>query len=175
MARPALIDSNPNQYNQGFRYFPFMVSFDRCNGSCNNLDDTSGRIFVPNKTEGVNLSASKLVTRKHKSKTLKKIYYASINVCLMVENVIQIKRGMKNCVDVSAKVTKIIMWPKICIYILNPSACTYRNGKYSASVIGDSAITCNEIIEVTKNIATETVPTKIISTNFNKKKVSYKI
>ena len=117
MARPTLIDSNPNEYNQGFRYFPFMVSFDRCNGSCNNLDDTSGRIFVPNKTEGVNLSVSKLVTRKHESKTLKNIYYANINVCLMVENVIQIKHGMKNCVDVSAKVTTIIMCAKIYIYV----------------------------------------------------------
>ena len=35
----------------------------------------------------------------------------------MVENVIQMKRGMKNCVDVTAKVRKIIMCAKIYIYI----------------------------------------------------------
>ena len=75
----------------------------------------SGSIFVPNKTEGVNLSVSKLVTRKHESKTLKNIHYANINACLMVENVIQIKHGMKNCVDVSAKVTTVIMCAKIYI------------------------------------------------------------
>ena len=30
-------------------------------------------------------------------------------------------------------------------YIWDPSTCTYKNGKYSESIIGDSAITCDRI------------------------------
>ena len=33
-------------------------------------------------------------------------------------------------------------------YIWDPSTCTYKNGKYSESIIGDSAITCDRIIGV---------------------------
>ena len=32
-------------------------------------------------------------------------------------------------------------------YIWNPSTCNYKNGKYLASIINDSAITCDEVIE----------------------------
>ena len=37
MARPTLIDLNLDKYNQELRYYPFIVSLDRCNGSCNTL------------------------------------------------------------------------------------------------------------------------------------------
>ena len=36
-------------------------------------------------------------------------------------------------------------------YIWNPATCTCKNGKYVVSVIGDSVITCDEIIEATKS------------------------
>ena len=36
-ARPTLIDLIRNEYNQGLRYYPFMVNLNRCNGSCNNI------------------------------------------------------------------------------------------------------------------------------------------
>ena len=49
MTRPTFIDLNPNKYKIGLHYYPFMVNLDRCNGSCNTLDDPSGRI------ENVNL------------------------------------------------------------------------------------------------------------------------
>ena len=45
-------------------------------------------------------------------------------------------------------------------YIWNPSTCSCENGKCLASIMDDSVITCDEIIEETK-----TVPT-----NFNEKK-----
>ena len=53
-----------------------------------------------------------MITRRNKSKTLKKIFHEIINVNLMVENVIQFKRGMKNCVDVRAKIEKSIIYVK---------------------------------------------------------------
>ena len=36
-----------------------MLSLNRCNGSFNTLDNPSGRIYVPNKTEDVNLYVHK--------------------------------------------------------------------------------------------------------------------
>ena len=48
-----LIDLNHEEYNQGLRYYPFMVNLDRCSGSCNKFDYSSGRICVPNETENV--------------------------------------------------------------------------------------------------------------------------
>ena len=37
-------------------------------------------------------------------------------------------------------------------YIWNPSTCTCKIGKYLASIIDDSVITCNEIMETTIKI-----------------------
>ena len=51
-------------------------------------------------------------------------------------------------------------------YIWNPSTCSCENGKYLASIMGDSAIMCNEVI---KSYNEET---KTISTNCNEKKPS---
>ena len=39
MARPTLIDLNPTEYNQRFHCYPFTANLNRCNGSCNTLDD----------------------------------------------------------------------------------------------------------------------------------------
>ena len=44
MTRPTLIDLNPDECNQGFRYYQFMIILDRYSRSCNTLDDPSGRI-----------------------------------------------------------------------------------------------------------------------------------
>ena len=42
-----------------FIYYSFIISLDQCNGSCNILDDSSGGICLPNKTEDVNLNVIK--------------------------------------------------------------------------------------------------------------------
>ena len=70
-------------------------------------------------------------------------------------------------------------------YIWNRSTCTCENGKYLGSIIDDSVITDDEIIEVAKTdlrniVSVKIVPikaisTKTIPTSFNKKKVTCKI
>ena len=72
MTRPILIDLNSDEYNQGLRYYPFLVNLDTCNGSSNIVDGLSDRICVPNKTEDVNLSVFNIITRTKESKTLRK-------------------------------------------------------------------------------------------------------
>ena len=54
MIQPTLINLHPNEYIQGLHYYPFEVNLGRCAGCCNTLNDTSSRVYVPNKTEDVN-------------------------------------------------------------------------------------------------------------------------
>ena len=48
MTQPTLINLRPNEYTSGLLYYSFAVSLDRFVGSCNNLDDWSNRVCVPN-------------------------------------------------------------------------------------------------------------------------------
>ena len=60
------------------------------------------------------------------------------------------------------------------------STCICEIGKHLESITGDSVITCDEIIQVTKTVPTKTIPiktiiTKTVSTNFNEEKVTCKM
>ena len=46
-----------------------MVKLDRCDGSCDTLNDLSSKICVPNKTEDLNLIMLNIITETNKSKT----------------------------------------------------------------------------------------------------------
>ena len=86
------------------------------------------------------------------------MYHEHVNIKLKVENTIQIKSGITINVDASVKIKK-----KHCAcekdYIWYLVTCSCETGKYLASVIYDSVITCDEIIEETKRV----------TTNFNEK------
>ena len=71
------------------------------------------------------------------------------------------------------------------IYISNPSTWTCENVKYLGSIINDSVITCNKIIEASKSVLTittlikttptktvpsKTIPTKALPTVLHKKR-----
>ena len=60
----------------------------------------------------------------------------------MEENVIQINDGITVNVDVSVK---NVMYVKNIVW--NPGTCRCKNRKYLGSIMDDSAITCDEIIE----------------------------
>ena len=68
LARPIRIDLNPYE----LYYYPFTVIWDRCNGSCNILDDSFSRICVPNKIESINLNGFNIIARINALKTLTK-------------------------------------------------------------------------------------------------------
>ena len=58
-------------------------------------------------------------------------------------------------------------------YIWNPATYTCENGEYIASIIYDSVVTCDQVIEETKTVPTKSSP-KIVPKNFNKKKETCK-
>ena len=53
-------------------YYPFVANVDRYVGSCNTLSDISNRVYVPNKTEDLNLHVFNMITGMNESKTLTK-------------------------------------------------------------------------------------------------------
>ena len=57
--RPAIINSNSTE----LKYYPFVSTLDKCNGSCNALRDLTDRIYV-----NVNLNIFNLITRTNGSK-----------------------------------------------------------------------------------------------------------
>ena len=72
MIQPILINLHPNEYNLGFQYYSFAVKLDRCAGSCNTINDLSNKACVLNKSEELNLSVFRMITRINESKTLSK-------------------------------------------------------------------------------------------------------
>ena len=68
--KPAVISLHPNEYSQEFHYYPFPVKLDRCVGSCNTLKTLFNKVYIPNKTEDLNLSMFNMITGIVESKTL---------------------------------------------------------------------------------------------------------
>ena len=58
MARLALIHMNPIE----LKYYPFMISLDKCNGNCNTL---SPKICVPKKTKDIDLKVFNMITNNN--------------------------------------------------------------------------------------------------------------
>ena len=67
MARSTLINLNPIELN----YYPFMISLDKCNGSCN-VYDLSTQICVLSKTKNAHVKVFNMITRIYETKTLVK-------------------------------------------------------------------------------------------------------
>ena len=61
MIRETIIDMNPNE----LRYYPFMISFNKCTGSCNVL---SPKICVPKEIKDINVTVFNMITSKDGAK-----------------------------------------------------------------------------------------------------------
>ena len=58
MVRPTPIDINPVQ----LKYYPFMISLDKCTGRCNVLPL---KIFISKETKDINVKAFNMLTNKN--------------------------------------------------------------------------------------------------------------
>ena len=116
-----------------------------------------------NKTEDLNLSVFSMIIGINKSKTLTKHDHANVNLNLMGENIIPIKSGITKNIDVSVK--NNICEKVKCEILLHVVA-------KRVNIMDDSVITSDEIIDADAKSNDE--ETKIIPTNFNEKKATYK-
>ena len=53
-------------------YYPYMIILNKCNGSCNVVDDLSTKICVPNKTKDIDVKVFDMITIIYESKALVK-------------------------------------------------------------------------------------------------------
>ena len=72
MIQPTLINLHPNEYSEEFHCSLFTVKLDRYVGSCNIHNDLFNKVYIPNKTEDLNLSVFNMITDINESKTLTK-------------------------------------------------------------------------------------------------------
>ena len=92
--RSTLIDLNPVE----FKYYPFTISLDKFNGSCNIL---LPKICVPKKT--INVKVFNMITNKNKLKQWQNIFHVIVNANSIVQHLIQIKNGITKHVNVNIK------------------------------------------------------------------------
>ena len=63
MVRPSLIDLNPVE----LKYYPFIISLDKCSGSCNVL---SPKICFSSGTKDINVKAFNVIAKKNEAKAM---------------------------------------------------------------------------------------------------------
>ena len=143
--RSTLIDLNPVE----LKYYPFMVSLDKCSGSCNSFDDLSTRIFAPSKTKDVNLKVFNMITNRNGAKTLVNIFHVIVN-------------GNFNSATCSSNQT--------CknVYNWNPSTCICENSKHLKHIVDDSKFVCDDITYVMDIVSTNVRSTVSINSDGKK-------
>ena len=131
--RPTLIDMNPVEV----KYYPFMISLNKCAGSCNFL---SQKICVPKETKDMNVEAFNMITNKCDSKC--KFNSTTCNSNQKWNN----KRCQCECKNYR-KCKKDYSW--------NPSACICEKSKFLKSIADVSVTECDEIIIVMDFVSTK--------------------
>ena len=156
--QPAFINLHHNDYSEEFYYYPLTVKLDKCVRSCDTPNDLSNKICVPNKTEDLSLSVFNIIRGISEPKTI--IKHISCQGKCKFDTKKSNSNQWWNNDKCRCEYKKDDIWEKD--YISKPSTCICENGKYSANIMDDSAISCAEIIE------------KTITTNFNEKNVTCK-
>ena len=151
MVRPTLIDLNPIE----LKYYPFMISLDKCNGSCNLL---SPKICVPKETKGINVKVN-MITNKNEAKAMTKQISCACK-CKFNSTTYNLNQKWNNetcqceCKNYR-KCKKDHSW--------NPSTCICENSKYLKSIADTSVISVMDIVSTN------------VSINCHSEKVRYKI
>ena len=95
------------------------------------------------------------------------IRHANVNVTLMIDKYNLNQKWNKHRWE-----SKNLKDHHVCEnnYIWDPATCSFENDKHLKSIIDNSVIMCDEIIEKTKNTSIKTILTKSISMKINSKK-----
>ena len=167
MVRPMLINLNPDELH----YYPFIVSMNRCNGSCNAIGDLFDRTFVPNKMEVVDLGVLNIIKGIIESKTPAKHISCECR-CEFDGRKCNLRQKWNN-VSVGVSVNKSIKHCK-CEedYGWNPSICAWEGdedceiGEYQKdcacikSLVYDLIVTYDEIVDMSETTSVKSVNKK---------------
>ena len=136
--RPTLINLHPNECSHEFHYYSFAVKLESCGGSCNTLYDLPNNVCVPNKTEDLNLGVANIITRTNESKILTKHISCQCKCKCNSDQWCNKDKCWCRC-------KKLIVCERD--YAQNPTAYNCENGKYLISIMDDSAIICDNVID----------------------------
>ena len=151
MTLPTHINLHPNEYSKELHYYSFAVKLDRFVGSFNTLNELSINVCVPNKAEDLNLSMFNMITGTNELKILTKPISCECTCKFDGRKCNLNEKWNIDKYDASAKKHHICQKH----YIWNPATCTCKNGKYLGSIIDNSVITCDKILDVEE---TKTIP-----------------
>ena len=87
MVKPIVIALNPVELNN----YPLLIILDKCNVSCNAVDDLFTKIYVISKAKDVNVKVFNIMKKRNEEKTLIKHISLTVNVNSVFQRVIQIK------------------------------------------------------------------------------------
>ena len=173
MTGPTFIDLNLVE----LKCYPFMISLDKCSGSCNPVDDLSAKICVSSKIKDINVKVFNMITNKNEAKAMVKHILCDCK-CKFNSKTCNSKQKRKNetgqweCKNYRT-CKKDNSW--------NPGTSVCDNGKYLKSTADDSKVVCDEIIYimdiVSINMANTMAKyaTSTVSINCHNKKVKYKM
>ena len=149
MIRPTVIDLNSDE----FKYYPFIISLNKCTGSCNVL---SPEIFVPKETKDVTVKAFNMITNKNESKAVAD--YTSCDCKCKFNSTVFNSNQILNNKTCQYECKNYGTCQKD--YNYNPSTCICENSKY----LNSSSVTeCGEINSVNLlNVSTK--ETNVMST-----------
>ena len=149
MVRPTLTDINPLE----LKYYLFVISIDKCTGSCNIL---SPKICVSKETKDTYFKAFNMITNKNEAKAITR--HISCN-CKCIFNSTTCnsnqKWNNKTCQCACKNYYKCKE-----DYSWNPSTCICKNSKDLKSIADSSVTECNEILIVIDNVTTNAKTTK---------------
>ena len=142
IVRPTIIDMNPVE----FKYYPFMISLNKCTGSCNIL---SSKICVPKETKHINIKAFNMITNKDEAKTMTEHILCDCK-CKFNGTKCNSKQkcNTKTCQCECKSYHKCKRY-----YRWNPSTCFCENSKYLKSLADTSVTKCDEIVIVIDNLS----------------------
>ena len=147
MVRPALIPLNLVE----LKYYPFMISLNKCTGSCNVL---SPKIWAPKETKNINVQVFNMIRNKNEAKAMAEHISCDCK-CKFNSTICNSNHKLNNkicqCECKNCHTCKKF-------YRWNPSTCICENSKYLKST---SVTECGEIIIVINNVSTK----KTIATN----------
>ena len=86
-----ILSINIDLYPVALKYYPFMISLDKCNGSCNVLPL---KTRVQKETKDINVKVFNMVANKNEDKTMTK-YILSNSKCKFVSTKIEFQSKME--------------------------------------------------------------------------------
>ena len=88
--QPTFINLNPDKYSQEWHYYPLAVKLDKSVGNCNTLIDLSSKVWVPNKTEDLNIHVFNMITEIEIQ--IKSGITINVDASVSIENIIYVKK-----------------------------------------------------------------------------------